>query len=122
MQRLPKVFYNSLSLTGLVIVVFNIGFIVFLSIVEAFSRRAHPYADLVIWLLLPGLVLFGAVLIIVGIRRDSVRDSCAPGRRHAPDRRHFGTNAACFFGLTGRLRAGMFCPAGQCDIIILQGG
>jgi hypothetical protein len=31
MQRLPKVLSNPISLTGLVIVVFNIGFIVFLS-------------------------------------------------------------------------------------------
>ncbi len=69
-QRLPKVFYNPISLIGAVIAVFNMGFIVFLSVVEAFSRRVHPYADLVIWLILPALVLLGVVLIIVGIRRE----------------------------------------------------
>ena len=69
-QRLSKIFYNPVSLIGLIIAVFNTGFIVFLSIVEALSRRAHPYADLVIWLVLPALVLFGVVLIIVGVRRE----------------------------------------------------
>jgi hypothetical protein len=62
-QRLPKVLSNPVSLTGLIIVVFNIGFIIFLSIVEAMSSRAHPYADLVIWLILPAFVLCGVVLI-----------------------------------------------------------
>ena len=69
-QRLPKIFSNPVSLIGLVIAVFNAGFIVFLSIVEALSKRVHPYADLVIWLILPALVLFGVVLIIVGVRRE----------------------------------------------------
>ncbi len=63
-QRLPRMFSHPVSLIGLVIAVFNAGFIVFLSVVEAFSRRAHPYADLVIWLILPALVLLGLVLIV----------------------------------------------------------
>lgn len=69
-QRLPKVFYNTISLIGAVIAVFNTGFIVFLLVIEAFSRRVHPYADLVIWLILPALILLGVVLIIIGIRRE----------------------------------------------------
>jgi hypothetical protein len=73
-QQLPKVIANPVSLTGLVIAVFNIGFIVFLSVVEAFSKRVHPYADLVIWLLLPGLALFGVVLILAGVRRERRRE------------------------------------------------
>jgi hypothetical protein len=82
-QRLPKIFYNPLSLIGLVIAVFNAGFIVFLSIVEALSKRVHPYADLVIWLILPALVLLGVVLIIVGIRRErrKEREGAAAERR-----------------------------------------
>ena len=69
-QLLPKAFYNPVSLVGIVIAVFNAGFIVFLSLVEALSKRVHPYADLIIWLILPGLVLLGIVLIMVGIRRE----------------------------------------------------
>jgi hypothetical protein len=69
-QQLSKVFYNPVSLVGLVMIVFNAGFIIFLSIVEAFSRRAHPYADLLIWLVLPGLVFIGLILMFIGIRRE----------------------------------------------------
>lgn len=69
-QRSPRILSNMLSISGLFIAVLNIGLIVFLSIVEAFSARAHPYADLLIWIVLPAIVLFGVVLIIVGIRRE----------------------------------------------------
>jgi hypothetical protein len=73
-QRFPKIFSNPVSLIGLIIAVFNLGFIVFLSIVEAFSKRAHPYADLVIWLILPALVFLGVVLVFVGVRRQKRRE------------------------------------------------
>jgi hypothetical protein len=78
-QRLPKSFYNPLSLIGLVIAVFNICFIVFLSAIDAFSGRVHPYADLVIWLVLPVLVLIGVFLIFIGIRRERRKER--EGRR-----------------------------------------
>jgi NapC/NirT cytochrome c family, N-terminal region len=82
-RRLPNAFYNPLSLVGLVIAVFNAAFIVFLLVVEAFSSRAHPYADLVIWIILPALVLLGVVLIVVGIRRErrKEREGAAAERR-----------------------------------------
>jgi hypothetical protein len=73
-QRLPKVFYNPISLIGFVIAAFNVGFIVFLSVVEALSGRAHPYADLVIWMILPAFVLVGVALIVVGVRRERRRE------------------------------------------------
>ncbi len=78
-KRLPKIFYNSISLTGAVIAVFNAAFAVFLSIAEAFSKHHRPYADLVIFLVLPALVLFGIVLIIIGIRRERRKEQSGAG-------------------------------------------
>ena len=69
-QHASRILSNMLSLVGLFIAVLNIGLIVFLCIVEVFSARAHPYADLVIWIVLPAIVLLGVVLIVVGIRRE----------------------------------------------------
>jgi NapC/NirT cytochrome c family protein len=84
-QRLPKALYNPVSLVGLVIAVFNAGFIVFLSLVEALSKRAHPYADLVIWIILPALVLLGVALIFVGIRRERRKErEGVPAERRFP--------------------------------------
>jgi len=60
-KRPPRILSNMLSLIGLFVAVLNIGLIVFLCIFEVFSARAHPYADLVIWIVLPAIVLFGVV-------------------------------------------------------------
>ena len=81
-KLLPKILSNPVSLIGLVIALFNAGFIVFLSVVEAFSSHAHPYADLVIWLILPALVLLGLVLIIVGIRREKRKERAGAPAEH----------------------------------------
>ena len=81
-QQLSKVFYNPVSLVGLVMIVFNAGFIIFLSIVEAFSRRAHPYADLLIWLVLPGLVFIGLILMFIGIRRERRKEQKGKPEEH----------------------------------------
>ena len=69
-RLLPEILHNPVSLIGVVIAVFNTGFIIFLSVVEALSERPRPYADLIIVLVLPGLVLFGIVLIIAGVIRE----------------------------------------------------
>jgi hypothetical protein len=47
------------------------------------SKRVHPYADLVIWLILPALVLLGVVLTIVGFRRErrKIREGTGAERR-----------------------------------------
>ena len=73
-RRLPAVFYNPISLVGAGIAVFNIGFIIFLLVVEAFSRRAHPYADLIVWIVLPAFVLAGVALLLFGIWRERRRE------------------------------------------------
>ena len=73
MARLPVVFYNPLSLVGAGVAVFNVGFMVFLLVVEAFSRRAHPYADLIVWIVLPAFVLCGVALFLFGIWRERRR-------------------------------------------------
>ncbi|HUJ16548.1 MAG TPA: NapC/NirT family cytochrome c [Nitrospirota bacterium] len=81
-KRLPDTFYNPVSLIGAVIAVFNAAFTVFLAIAETFSEHHRPYADLVIFLVLPALVLLGIVLIIIGIRRERRRrQQRIPGER-----------------------------------------
>jgi len=70
---LPQTFYNPLSLVGAVVFFFNIGLIIFLAVVEMFSKHSRPYADIIIFMVLPLIVFFGLALIVVGIVRERRR-------------------------------------------------
>lgn len=72
-KSLPQTFYNPLSLVGAVVVVFNIGLMIFLAVVEMLSKHSRPYADIIIFMVLPLIVSVGLVLIVVGIVRERGR-------------------------------------------------
>lgn len=70
---LPPSFYNPLTLVGAVISLFNIGLMIFLAVVEMFSKHPRPYADIIIFIVLPIIVFSGLVLIVVGAVRERRR-------------------------------------------------
>ncbi len=72
-RRFPSTFYNPVSLIGAVIAVFNIGLIFFLTIVEMLTKHPKPYADVIVFIILPVVVLCGLVLIVIGIIREGRR-------------------------------------------------
>ena len=69
----PQSFYNPTSLAGAVIFLFNIGLMIFLAIVAMLAKHPKPYADLIIFVVLPLIVFFGLVLIVVGVVRERRR-------------------------------------------------
>ena len=69
----PQTFYNPLSLVGAVVFLFNIGLMIFLAVVEMLAKHSRPYADIIIFMVLPLIVFFGLVLIVVGIVRERRR-------------------------------------------------
>jgi hypothetical protein len=83
--RQPSIFSNMLSLIGMLIAVFNIVLIVVLAIVDGLSAGSHPYADLVIWIALPGMAFCGVALIFAGIWRQRYRERTSkPGVSRFP--------------------------------------
>ena len=72
-KLLPSTFYNPLSLLGSVVFLVNVVLIVFLALVQAFLKRPSPYADLVIFILLPFISVCGLALVIVGMARERSR-------------------------------------------------
>ena len=70
---LPPSFYNPLSLAGAVVFFFNIGLMIFLAVVEMLSKHSRPYADIIIFMVLPLIVFFGLLLIVAGIIRERRR-------------------------------------------------
>ncbi len=69
----PPSFYNPISLAGAVIFLFNIGLLIFLAIVAMLTKHPKPYADLIIFVVLPIIIFFGLVLIAVGALRERRR-------------------------------------------------
>ncbi len=69
----PKVFYNPLSLVGAVIALFNAGLIAFLIVFEMLTKHPKPYADVIIFIILPIIVICGLALVVIGIVRERRR-------------------------------------------------
>jgi NapC/NirT cytochrome c family, N-terminal region len=81
---LPAAFYNPISLVGAVIAACNAALIVFLSILVMLSEHPAPYADLIIFLLLPAVLLAGIALIVVGAVRERRRLRAGMAERRLP--------------------------------------
>jgi hypothetical protein len=56
-----------------VIALFNSGLIAFLIIVEMLTKHPKPYADVIIFIILPIIVICGLTLVVIGIVRERRR-------------------------------------------------
>lgn len=65
-HKLPSVFRNYISLIGAVIAVASITGIVLLFLLEWTSKSEQPYLGILIYILLPGVMLFGLTVFLVG--------------------------------------------------------
>ncbi|MGE5895023.1 MAG: cytochrome C [bacterium] len=81
-RLLPASFYNPLSLIGAVVVVFNIGLMIFLTIVDMLSKHPSAYAGIIIFIILPLFILIGAVFLAVGIVRERRRQAAGLPAEH----------------------------------------
>jgi len=79
---LPPIFYNPISLIGAVIAGTNIGFIVFLTVWMIVTDHAGPYADIIVYFLMPLLVFSGMILMVAGVVWERRREQKGlPARR-----------------------------------------
>ena len=69
-QKFPSSFYNSVTLTGAAISAISFGLILFLIVLEAFSREQKPYMGIIAFVILPTFLLLGIALIVIGIIRE----------------------------------------------------
>ncbi|PJA96644.1 MAG: cytochrome C, partial [Ignavibacteriales bacterium CG_4_9_14_3_um_filter_34_10] len=72
--KLPSSVYNWISLWGAVLAVITLFMIIFLFIVSLFHAGGQTYLGLVIYLVLPGFLIFGLLLIPLGMWIKSKRD------------------------------------------------
>ncbi|MCD4736247.1 MAG: NapC/NirT family cytochrome c [Bacteroidales bacterium] len=76
-MKLPRSFYNWTSLIGLTISAISLFMIVFLFVISIFFEEGGSYLGLVMFIVLPGFLVFGLILIPVGmfIRQRKVNKS-----------------------------------------------
>ncbi len=86
MRRVVRsIFHNPLSLGGAVVFLFNIGMIIFLTILQMLAKHPRPYADVVIYTVLPIFSFLGLLVWIAGIVRERRRIKAGrPAERQFP--------------------------------------
>lgn len=68
-KKLPAVYYNTTSMIGMTIATVAFSMILFLFILTAFSGASNPYMGLITFIALPGVLLFGLLIALFGVRR-----------------------------------------------------
>lgn len=72
-MKLPSSINNWLSITGAILAVFNLAAILSLAILSTFFGFGGTYIGLFIYMLLPGFMIAGLILIPIGMRIESAR-------------------------------------------------
>jgi hypothetical protein len=74
MRRIfPNSFYNLLTLIGAAVSSVSVGLIFFLVLLEATAANPNPYMGIIAFVLLPGFVLLGIALMVIGVLRENRR-------------------------------------------------
>lgn len=102
-KSIPRLFVNRTSLVGVTLAATSAILIVFLSVLEFFSRQSHPYMGLITFIGLPTILNFGLLLTVIGAVRTHRRLKRGEPTRPLPkldlnNRRHV-KGAALFLGL-----------------------
>ncbi|MGE5437889.1 MAG: cytochrome c3 family protein [Syntrophothermus sp.] len=69
-QLFPSIFYNTMSLIGAVVAIISFGLIIFLIVLEAMTPEPKPYMGIVAFVILPGFLIIGLILIAIGAFRE----------------------------------------------------
>ncbi|MCK7523586.1 MAG: hypothetical protein MZV64_41085 [Ignavibacteriales bacterium] len=69
-NKLPSSVYNPISLAGAAIAIISFGLILFLMILEFFGTEHKPYMGIIAFVILPGFLIIGLLIIAYGIYRE----------------------------------------------------
>ncbi len=76
----PTAVYNPITFTGLAISAISFGLIVFLFTLEFFDDDPHPYMGIIAFIILPGILIIGLLIVAVGIVREKRRETLGISR------------------------------------------
>lgn len=79
-QRTPSLSRNFISLIGAAIALAGLLSIIFLFIVEFIGKQSHPYLGILTYIVFPGVLIFGLLLVFTGMLLERRRrHKAAPG-------------------------------------------
>jgi len=65
--KVPSLYHNYISLMGTVIAIASFISIIFLFVLELTQQASQPYLGILIWIMLPGAMVFGLFVVLVGM-------------------------------------------------------
>ena len=75
MKRIfPSSFYNVITLIGASISTVSFGLVLFLMLLESLSSQPKPYMGIITFVMLPGVLVVGILLVVAGILREHRRE------------------------------------------------
>ncbi len=81
-KKFPSSFYNPISMVGAAIAAISFGLILFLILLESLSSEHKPYMGIIAFVILPGIMIFGLILIAVGIIREHKLEKSGKVRKY----------------------------------------
>ncbi|HEY7543397.1 MAG TPA: NapC/NirT family cytochrome c, partial [Blastocatellia bacterium] len=79
-ERAPRLTRNFISMAGMAIVVASLTSIIFLFLTEMLATKSNPYLGIFTYIIFPGFLIFGLLLILLGMLIERRRR-----RRLSPD-------------------------------------
>src|SRR5258706_13194928 len=78
--RHPSLARNTISSIGGLIAMVALANLIFLIIIDSTAKHANPYLGILAWLVAPGILCFGILVILLGMLRERRRRrAVAPG-------------------------------------------
>jgi NapC/NirT cytochrome c family, N-terminal region len=72
-RKFPESVYNPITFVGAAIALISFGLIIFLMLLETLSTQQKPYMGIIAFVILPGFLIIGLILIAFGIIRHRRR-------------------------------------------------
>ncbi len=72
-KKLPKVFYNPISIAGGSVASISFGLILFLMILEFLAKEHKPYMGIIAFVILPVFLIIGIIVFFYGAIRERKR-------------------------------------------------
>ena len=81
-KRFPSSFYNPLTIAGALIALISFGLILFLMLLELLAKEHKPYMGIIAFVILPGILITGLLLIAFGAYREHMREKSGHFRHY----------------------------------------